>query len=520
MNRKPKRRFLCLLLIMIYLTGCSQTAVQPEPTDSTPSADVSSDEEKIYGGSITLSMGFPETLNPLENKDVRVDKALSLIFDPLFSLDEEMQPKPVLASEYILSADGRTMSIVLKDGLKWQDGEPITAADILFSLQTIKNADPASLYKPAMANVESVYQSSELVAVINYSEPYGGCAYNLCFPLIPKHYYRHGHDFEPMGSSCYRMTEYSEKHYMKLEACDSSLKGKPYIQKIDVLITPTALTDTQAFQTGMTDVLVADLNNIGKMNISRDINITAYNSSNFEFLGFNFSQPVLRNNSFRQGLAYGIPLKDIVKDIYLGNAAKSITPINPASSLSAPAGIENYDYNPELAHNMLAAAGYDLSKLTLTLLVNSDSAERMRIAGIIDDALTDLGMNIEIDAVDYNTYVNKLQKGDFQLYIGGTDLDRRIEPSPLLATGGSINYGRYSDAHMNELLAKCREALGDENYKKAVRELQSYCADELPYIGIAFKSSVLLTSGKIKGDKRPSATDIFENIEDWYIAKQ
>lgn len=520
MNRNVKLRIFCLLFIVIYLTGCSQSPVQPDTNEDTPSVSSAGGEEKIYGGSITLSMGFPETLNPLENKDARIDKALSLIFDPLFTLDEEMQPKPVLASEYILSADGRTMSVVLKDGLKWQDGEPITAADILFSLQTIKNADPASLYKPAMANVESCYQSSELVAVINYSEPYGGCAYNLCFPLIPKHYYRHGHDFEPMGSGCYRMTEYNEKRDMKLEAFDSSVKGKPYIQNIDVLITPTALTDTQTFQTGMTDVFVADLNSIGKMDINREINYTAYNSNEFEFIGFNFSQPVLRNNSFRQGLAYGIPLQDIVKDIYLGNASKSITPVNPAYALSAPAGIENYAYNPELAHNMLAAAGYDLSKLTLSLLVNNDSTERMRIAGIVANSLTELGMHVDIEAVDFNTYVSRLQKGDFQLYIGGTDLDRRIEPSPLLATGGSINYGHYSDAHMNELLAKCREALGDENYKKSIRELQSYCADELPYIGIAFKSSVLLTSARIKGDKRPSVTGIFDNIEEWYIAKQ
>ncbi|MBQ9519285.1 MAG: hypothetical protein IJR59_05265, partial [Firmicutes bacterium] len=68
-------------------------------------------------------------------------------------------------------------------------------------------------------------------------------------------------------------------------------------------------------------------------------------------------------------------------------------------------------------------------------------------------------------------------------------------------------------------LNNCKTALGEDNYKKAVRELQGYCADELPCIGIAFKSSVLLTSAKIKGEKHPSLSNIFQNEEQWYISE-
>ena len=522
-RKKVFKSIFSLLLILIYTAGCSSTPA-PEQEQEEPQKIVDSlTGEEVYidsGGSIALSMGYPETLNPLENRDLRVDKVLSLIFLPLFTLDDEQQPAPCIAQEYRLAADGSTLSIVLKDNLTWQDGTPITAADVIFSLQTIKNAPSDSIYKPAMANVESCYQSSSHVAVINYSEPYGGCAYNLCFPLIPKHHYRTGtNDMKPLGCGCYRMTEYREKRYMALEAVESSVKGAPYIQRVDVMLAPEQVSDRDAFQTGLTDVLVTDLSTRGAMDIGREITSTTFSSNRFEFIGFNFSQPVLRNNSFRQGLAYGIPLQDIVTDIYLGNATKSITPINPASALSAPAGIDNYSYNPELAHNMLSAAGYALSKLNLSLLVNNDSSERLRVAKIVADALKEMGITVEIEAVDFNTYLSRLQRGDFQLYIGGTEFSPRIEPSTLIGTGGIINYGKYSDARMNELLNNCKSALGDDNYKKAVRELQGYCADELPCIGIAFKSSVLLTSAKVKGDKHPSLAGIFQNQEQWYISE-
>ncbi|MBR6399902.1 MAG: peptide ABC transporter substrate-binding protein [Firmicutes bacterium] len=525
MDKKQSfKSIFALLLIFIYTVGCAQTPETEQPAEGQQSIVDSRTGEEIFidsGGSISLSMGYPETLNPLENRDLRVDRVLGLIFLPLFTLDDEQQISPCIAREYKLSADGSTLSIVLNDDLVWQDGTPITAADVIFSLQTIKNAPSDSIYKPAMANVESCYQSSRHVAVINYSEPYGGCAYNLCFPVIPKHHYRTGtNDMKPLGSGCYRMADYREKHHMTLEAVNSSVKGTPYIQRVDVMLAPNLQSDTDAFRAGMTDVLCADLSTMGSMNIGRDVNATAYNSNRFEFIGFNFTQPVLRNNSFRQGLAYGIPLDDIVKDIYLGNAARSITPINPASALSAPAGLDNYSYNPELAHNMMAASGYDLSKLTLSILVNNDSTERLRVANIVAGALRDMGITVEIEAVDFGTYFSRLQRGDFQLYIGGTEFTPRIEPSMLLQTGGTINYGKYSDAHMNELLAACKSALGDENYKKSVRELQAYCADELPCIGIAFKSSVLLTSSKIKGDIHPSLTSIFDNEEKWYISEE
>ncbi|MBQ9604336.1 MAG: hypothetical protein IJR45_02880, partial [Firmicutes bacterium] len=64
MNRNVKLRIFCLLFIVIYLTGCSQSPVQPDTNEDTPSVSSAGGEEKIYGGSITLSMGFPETLNP------------------------------------------------------------------------------------------------------------------------------------------------------------------------------------------------------------------------------------------------------------------------------------------------------------------------------------------------------------------------------------------------------------------------------------------------------------------------
>lgn len=521
MNTSKKGiRPLAFILILI-MTACT-SAPQPQPDNNkTTIVDSETGEEIVIdsGGTIAVSMGMPKTLNPLENCDLREDKVLSLIFRPLFTLGDEQELVPVLAQDYILSADGRTMSIVLKNGLKWSDGEPITAEDVIFSLQTIKNAAPDSIYKPAMANVASCYQSSELVTVINYSEPYGGCAYNLCFPIIPRHHYRKGNDFLPLGSGCYKMTEFNEKRGMKLEACATE-KGMPYIGNVNVIFAPDTKSDSEAFQTGLTDVYVTDLSAMGKMDINRPINYVTYNSNRFEFIGFNFDQPVLQNRSFRQGLAYGLPLKDIVTDIYVGNAAKSITPINPASALSAPAGLENYAYNPELAQNMLAASGYDMSKLTLSLLVNNDNTERVRIANIIKDALKDYGITVNVEAVDYDTYLGRLKRGDFQLYIGGTEFTPRVEPSALLSIGGSINYGKYKDMHMNELLSACQGALGDENYKRSVRELQNYCAQQLPCIGIAFKSDVLLTSGRIKGEKKPTMTDIFNNVEQWYISEE
>ena len=134
-------------------------------------------------------MRMPKTLNPLVNEDITVDNILKLIFEPLFTIDSEtLKPIPNIASDYSIEEGGKTVSITIRDYIYWHDGKQLTAKDVIFSLDTIR-ATENSLYKSALNNVAS-YSNKGNKVIINYTEPYSFFMYNLCFPIIPSHYYK------------------------------------------------------------------------------------------------------------------------------------------------------------------------------------------------------------------------------------------------------------------------------------------------------------------------------------------
>lgn len=516
-----KKISLCLCLLLL-LNGCgSEVAINNDEStiDLTHSTENVTDVVES-GGAINLSMRKPTTFNPLLNGDVTVDRALSLVFEPLFYLDESQNVVGNVAESYTISDNGKKMTIKLKDDWHWSDGNSVTAKDVTYSLDTIKNAPSDSIYKFVTAGMSDFYTIDNKTVVIEYAEAFGGCEYNLCFPVIPRHYYKGKSDslgIMPLGNGSYKAVDYRTVRYLTLIS-DENARDVPNIKRVNIYIIPDTQTDMEAFEHGITDALVTDLSSLGRYNSSANISVTTYNSNQFEFLGFNHSLPVFANKGVRQAIAFGIPMDNIVENIYVGEAVKSLTPVNPNSVLYSKTGVEDYVYNPDLAESMLNSTGIDFSSQTFTLMVNQDNTERVEIAALIADSLEQVGMNVSVEKVDFDTYLSRLTNGDFQMFIGGIEFKDRVELSAFLSTGGASNYFKYSDEQMNAMVDSCYYATNSQAYKKSINGLQKYFAQELPCIGIGFKSKVLLTKSKFKGDKAPILHFPYANLDKWYIS--
>ncbi len=518
---KSFKAFILILCLMLILNGCTAATQNTAETsvDETDDNGLVVEDVVESGGSINLSMRNPSSFNPLINSDVTVDRVLSLIFEPLFVLDENQNVVGNLAESYSLSDDGKKMTITLKNDIMWSDGYSVTARDIAYSMDTIKNAPADSMYKFVMANVADYYSVGTYNFVIEYAEAFGGCEYNLCFPVIPRHYYSGKTDslsVMPLGNGSYKVADYRMVRYLTLVSNESA-RDVPNIKQINVYIIPDKETDMDAFEQGITDVLVTDLGNLGRYESTENISVTVYNGNQFEFLGFNHNLDVFSNVNVRQAIAFALPMDNLIDNIYVGRAVKSLTPVNPTSVLFSDTGIENYEYNPELAQSMLNSSGIDLTQ-TFTIMVNEDNTERAEMASLMANYLAQIGMNVTVDRVDFNTYTTRLAADDFQMFIGGVEFKDRVELSSFLSTSGSTNFFNYSDSQMNSLLDNCFYASNSESYKKSINAMQKYFSEQLPCIGIAFKSSVLLTNSKIKGDKQPVLHYPYYNIDKWYIS--
>ncbi|MBR1442797.1 MAG: ABC transporter substrate-binding protein [Firmicutes bacterium] len=527
------KKLILIAALILLLGGCSSAEEElylkapPEKTETKAESNEAIQRKRLHGdGSITLSMRRPKTLNPLINSDHTVDNILKLVFEPLFTLDETQRPVPDLAESYSLSSDGMTLEVRLKDGLKWHDGTDLTADDVIFSLDTIKSS-PSEIYKSSLGNVESYASSGKKTVIINYSAPYGACLYNLCFPIIPEHYYKDALDedspqnLKPVGSGAYEFKSYRTVREVELESYPDYFKGEAGIKYIKVIITSDKDTDLYAFEQNITDAITIGVAEWGKFSTTNNIQATAFNSNNFEFLGFNHHNEVLDNINIRHAIAHAIPRDEIIENIYVGNARSSIAPINPNSWLSAEDETQQYEYSLEKASEYVRESGISEDRLKLTLLVNSENKERVEAAKLIIKSLNQTGFEITLLEKSYADYIQLLKDDNFELFMGGAVLSKTPDlRSLLLSSGqgdGGLNYFNFSEAQMDTLLNNAVNARSEGEFLAAETEIQKYCSTQLPCIGIAFKDSILLTDTKIGGTITPTLNNSFDNIEKWYL---
>lgn len=530
-------------LIFVFLVGCQNEkgTQQIEETQQTEQTQAQSEIESSQitiqgpeqkqipteGGQLILSMRMPKTLNPLINEDATVDDILKLVFEPLFTIDTKtLKPVPNLASSYSISEDGKTVYINMRDDILWHDGNKVTAKDVVFSLDVIKS-NPQSLYANALNKVAS-YSSNGSQVVIKYTEPYSFFIYNLCFPVIPSHYYKNGLDinskqsFQPIGNGSFKYESYRLANELILKKT-TSFKGTPYIDSIKVIVTSDQETDLYALERNVINSLSLDFSKWSNLNYKREKLATSITTNDFEYLGFNFDKEIFKNVNFRKAVAYCIPKNEIIQNIYLGNGIETISPINPKSFL-AYEEIEKYQYSMENAIQALGKANLTKEMTNFTLLVNLENKERLETAELIKKRLNQMGLNVTIIKKNFDEYKKDLETGNFDMFLAGIDFGILPNYASFLTSSGTgeggVNYQNFKDAKMDTLVSNMYMATSEQNFLNASYEMQKYFVQTLPVVGIFFKDDILVTDYTIKGEKQPNIYNQFDNIEKWYIEQE
>ena len=170
-----KIKFMTIILVMVAsLVGCSMEEESGEVLENKPSA--------ITSKTINLTMMQPETINPITNKNKSVGYIMNLIYDSLFTIDENYDTVPQLVEEYKIENDGMSINIKLKD-IKWHDGTTLTSSDVKFTVDLIKqNID--SPYNALVENISSILIINDKEFNINFNDKYAFSIDTLIFPIV------------------------------------------------------------------------------------------------------------------------------------------------------------------------------------------------------------------------------------------------------------------------------------------------------------------------------------------------
>ncbi|HYF75259.1 MAG TPA: ABC transporter substrate-binding protein, partial [Candidatus Nitrosocosmicus sp.] len=349
-----KQRKILLILILIIsmaLIACEKPIVPPDETEI-----AIEDEKPVAGGTLNMSSVEPGSLNPLLSKSKSYNEVSKLIFQSLVDYDEKLKITPVLAQSWGFEAGSKCV-VKLKDNILWSDGKSFTADDVKFSMDTIK-ASADSIYKSNLEHVFSYKVRDNSTIEVVFDQPFANAIDMLNFPIIPEHVYRADLNVLPIGTGMFKVSQYNKLKSMELVYNENWIGAeKPYIEKIKV----TFINDTEAFSTAFQskelDILHTTSYDWEKYSELKNVSAYKYTTMYYDFIGFNYNNPVFQDKAVRKAMILGINRKSIVDKYLLGNAAVTDVPINPVSWLSDGEGVK-YNYSKSEAQNLLKAAGF------------------------------------------------------------------------------------------------------------------------------------------------------------------
>jgi len=471
----------------------------------------------VVGGNLRIAMPMPATLNPLLNSDPHVDAILRLIFEPLVVFCHEMRPlpNPAITQSVVFSPSGSTVAISLHDDIFWEDGTPITASDIAFSIDVLRFSAPeTAVYRANVANIASHSVLDNRTLQINLTSPMWAMKYMLNFPIIPAHYYspvsmtnlRAARNMHPLGNGPFRFLSHEGAGSLELIANEHALGGTPYISSVTAMILRDAGGARYAFEQGLTDVLAADMHLWGRYGAMGKNRAAQILSNEFDFVGFNASSPLFAHYGARAAVAHSFDMGAIIHRYYAASDA-AIAPINPDSWLAAET-LPEHPFNPHMAATFFR----ELDEIPqIAIIVSDTNTTGVSMATMLSEGLNAAGADATLEVLPFANFVSRVETSDFDIMVGG------VSVFPPTYFGFLQTLLGYSSEELDSTLSMMRHAPSEAALQQAATSVQYYIAENLPIIGIGFRRQVLYTTSPIHGDIEISAADIFTNISNWFI---
>ena len=496
-----KQIFLLFLLPVLLLTGCWQ---DDAGTDTgiiqSDSSETTSPDELKLPASFSLPYDASQTLDPITCPDGIQQTVGSLLYEGLFELDGSFTPQPKLCSAYHYDAASLTYTFTLRSGIKFSDGSALTAADAAASLNRALTSDR---YRARLAEIQSVAAGDGAVTIV-LKENNTGLPALLDVPIVKS---GTESDLVPVGTGPYVYVSDAGSPCLKINGSWWGGSNQP-VDQIGLVDCKDEDAVLYHFTSYDIQLLTSDLTGTDPVSATGNIRFDDANSTTLQYIGFNMKNPLFSSAVLRRALSLGIDRSSVVSAVLSGHALPAQFPISPASSLY-PASLAA-DYSYDAFGSAMATAGYTVgSSRPVTMIVNAENPFKVAAAKYIAAALSAFDLDIEVSALPWDEYTAALQNGNYDLYYGEVRLTADWNIAPLVQTGGSLNFGGFSDSTLDLLLSEYAAASDRTAAMEALcRGLQM----QAPILPVCFKSTSVLSQKGVTEGLTPTAANPFYGL--------
>lgn len=528
--KKKVSFFLSMLLLMAaLLCGCENGVdfLINGPEES---------EMVMTSSDIYIPIERIRTLNPIISKDEDTYYIDKLVYEGLFALDDNLQAEPMLAQSYQYDDDGYSIIVNLKSGIKWHDGAAFTAKDVKFSIDCYLNVyySGLSIYNGYVDNIKSARVRDDTTIQIYFKNNTDVAVEKLTFPIVPKHKFKSASDirksterFIPVGTGPYKVDSVDVNKEIVLSA-NGGYHGEAKAQnRVCFRVLPDRLDAVNLF--GINDLTTTFSKDIDRDTLlnNKDVQVASFPSNEVELIGFNCQEGPFSNLLVRKALAYTFDVKEILETGYYNSGIRSDNLYYPGY-MGVDSGINLISPDIKKAKKLLAEAGYSDrsgngfvengagSEITVKILVNEEDRSRVVAARIIREGLSKLPIHVTVDQVNWDTYVSRLKKKEYDIYIGGYRIQDNFDLRFLLHSGVGNPVG-YANQELDALLEKMETGITAEEKRTAFGKVRAVLLNEMPYYCMFYKTYGLISSNGLTGDIKPSFFNPYRGCENWSV---
>ncbi|MGB3828271.1 MAG: ABC transporter substrate-binding protein [Ornithinimicrobium sp.] len=476
---------LATTVLATVLAACAPSAPESAGDGASTGAEGTASDATLRIATTTDVVNF----NPLMGNSRTDSWVTDLMYPRLLTINEDGSKEPYLATEWGYSEDGMAAFYEIRDDFQWSDGTPVTAKDVAYSINTVKEQNPTgNVVYGFMGNVVQATAVSDTRVEIELSQPDSIVVPEVGFwqVIVPEAQFGKHNPVEDFANTedwvsagPFVLTEANRGQSYTLERVENypmAPGGTPVPAEVIFQVYPDVNTEILALQSGEVDVVANALPpaQVEPLRQADGVELAEVPGLGFTQMVYNLERKPLQDVQVREALVHAVDYEAIRKVAVQGQAiSANSSPITPSLSEYVDPSWKENTFDIQESRRLLKEAGVE--DLTLNMVYSMQDPVISAWATLVRDSAAEAGITIDLEGLDRNTYLAKVQEGDYDIYAGSfAIMDEPVSNMALqYLPDGAINYAHVEDPQLTDLIQQAQASVDDQERTALIQDAAS-----------------------------------------------